>query len=269
MSYHLINSIHMRKAPLAAVQNNQINAGFWDIVAKGPSAALPYEITAEGIAIIQINGALASADIPYWYYYADMSYENIIATIKHAVNHAEVSAILLKVNSPGGTVTGCAEAAAMIDKLAEKKPIWAHCEMACSAAYWLASATNRILLPVTGMAGSIGVICTHFEYSQHLEKIGIKATPIFSGDTKAYGNPYERLSDEALADIQNDMDILRGAFVSAVSKYRSLDASAVKGTEAKTFIGPDAVNIGLADDVVFYSDTVALMMRDLLSNQTP
>src|ERR1700680_4006052 len=163
----------------------------WDSFDYSPPdglASLDFDVV-DGTAVIPVNGALASAQIPYWYAMADLTYENLIAAVSEAANDGEVERILLRVNSPGGTVTGCAEAAALLDKLSEQVPIWAHCQMADSAAYWLASAANRNIVDPTGEAGSIGTIMTHMDMSKMLAEWGVDVTHIFSGDKKAAGSP--------------------------------------------------------------------------------
>jgi signal peptide peptidase SppA len=233
----------------------------WDSFDYSPPdglASLDFDVV-DGTAIISVNGALASAQIPYWYAMADLTYENLIAAVSEAANDGEVERILLRMNSPGGTVTGCAEAAALLDKLAEQVPIWAHCQMADSAAYWLASAANRIIVDPTGEAGSIGTIMTHTDMSKMLAEWGIDVTHIFSGDKKADGSPYEPLSKDALARFQAEVDYLRGIFVDSVSGYRQMDSKALMDTQADTYIGQMAVDAGLADETGFFNDVLNAM----------
>jgi capsid assembly protease len=215
---------------------------------------------AGGTAIIPVRGALISAEIPYWFYFGDTSYEAMAATVEHAVANSEVERVLLQINSPGGTVTGCAAAASRIDVASSgDKPVWAQCSMADSAAYWIASATNRIIVDPTGEVGSIGVITTHVDMSKMLEEWGIKVTHIFSGSHKADGSPYAPLSDSAKDSIQADIDQLRTLFVDGVAAYRRMDAGAVRKTEALTFIGATAVSEGLADETGFLNEVLQTM----------
>lgn len=220
-----------------------------------------------GIGVIHVKGGLASEQIPGWSWFADQSYDAFIRCVETAVNDPDITKVLIAFNSPGGTVTGCAEAAAKLDALSEKKEIWSHCQMADSAAYWLASATNHIIVDPTGEVGSIGVIMTHFDVSKLLEDWGVKVTHIFSGDRKADGTPYQPLSEEASAQFKADMDYLRGLFVQAVSAYRLADELDIHKTQALTYIGAQALSTGLADSTGFFSD-VLKEMADSASQQT-
>jgi signal peptide peptidase SppA len=212
-----------------------------------------------GVAVIPIRGGLVSAQIPGWRSYAATTYESIVATLEKAVADPTISKILLSINSPGGSVTGCAEAAAQIDALSEKKPISCYCAMADSAAYWLAAATNKIIVDPTGEVGSIGVIMTHIDVSKALEDFGVKVTHIFSGARKADGTPYQPLSGDAEAKFKADMDHLRGVFVGSVAALRNMDADQVSQTEAMTYKGKQAVDAGLADDTGFFTEVLNQM----------
>lgn len=214
-----------------------------------------YELC-DDTAIIQVRGALASCQMGGWYCFAATTYESLVATVEEAVQNSSVARILLHVNSPGGTVLGCAEAAQRLDQLANQKPLWVQAAQADSAAYWLASAANRIIVDPTGEVGSIGVIMSHWDFSKALENFGIKITDIFAGSHKADGSPWSPLSDDALKRFQGDCQYLRGLFVDAVATYRQMDADTVSKTEALTYIGKNAVSAGLADDCSFLRETL-------------
>lgn len=234
-----------------------------------PDGCASRDYTVEGgIAVIPVHGTLVSAQIPCWFYYGDLTYENLTATIARAIEDASVRSVVLQINSPGGTVTGCAEAAALIDGYAKIKPIVASCSMADSAAYWLASACNEITVDPTGEVGSIGVICSHTDYSKLLEEWGIKTTLIFSGSHKADGSPYDPLTPEAKQSIQAEMDYLRGIFVASVAAMRGMSPDDVSATEALTYKGEQAVEKGLADNSQFHHQTMADMAGHLTTLAT-
>lgn len=238
-----------------------------DLDASG-SEASDYDVV-NGTAVIPVRGTLVSTQIAGWYWYGGCTYEGLIATVERAVNDPDVARVLMAFNTPGGTVTGCAEAAAKLDILSGRKDIWAHCNMADSAGYWLASATNRIIVDPTGEVGSIGVITTHTDMSKMLEEWGIDVTHIFSGAHKADGSPYAPLSDSAKERIQGDIDHLRGVFVDSVASYRQVGRDALMNTEALTYIGTLAVDSGLADDTGFFTDVLNAMAEQIASGVVP
>jgi len=236
-------------------------------VAPEATDSLPYSIYGD-IGVIEVGGSLASGSIPYWYFMADVAYEGIIATIDELKANPQIQTIVIAWNSPGGTVTGCAETAAAIRERAANIEIISFCRMADSAAYWLASATDKIYLDPTGEVGSIGVIMTHIDMSKMLEEWGIKATHIISGSHKADGSPYQELSESAQTRLQAEVDLLRGLFAEHVSLNRGLSLDEVLATEALTYIGQQAVAIKLADDTGFLSDVIAQLSGSTETIQT-
>lgn len=244
-------------AAAQAMPQERMAGGFMQWITEIGREPMDYSII-DRVALIDIHGAICSAQIPFWLFYGDVTYESIVETLKHAVADPDADAVILRFNSPGGTVTGCAEAAAAIDRIASgSKPVIAHAQMADSAAYWLASATNKIVVDPTGEVGSIGVICMHADYSKLYDEYGIKITAISSGAHKPDGNPYAPLTDQALQRFQADMDYLRGQFVGSVAKYRGLPEKQIRATEALTYIGAQAVTAGLADETGFFDDLLA------------
>lgn len=258
MTYFLMNMAHaemylprMRAAFKEASVDKADAFWSWDIDGE---SALEYKVE-NGVAVVDVKGAIASAQIPLWFFYADLTYENIVETVKDAVNDPDVTSVILRISSPGGTVLGCAEAAAQIDALSQgEKPVVAFAHMADSAAYWLAAATNAIYVDPTGEVGSIGVITWHYDYSKFYEDIGIAVTPLKAGRHKDDGHPFAPLTDQARARIEAEIEYLRDRFAENVSVFRGMKFDDVKKTEAITYIGQLGVDAGLADEVMYFKD---------------
>ncbi len=220
----------------------------------------------DGIAEISIAGILADDSWPDWWWYGHDGYGAIEARVQAALADDRVEAILLKINSPGGVVSGAwalAETVFNGSARAGGKPIWAVAEMADSAGYWIGSAADRLFVTATGEAGSIGVITTHVDISKMLEMFGETVTHIFAGAHKADGSMYQPLSDSAKAAIQAEIDATYDAFVAAVARNRSLAPAAVKATQALVFIGQAAVDAGLADAVMHPGEARAALLAEL------
>lgn len=130
--------------------------------------------------------------------------------------------------------------------------------MACSAAYAIASGARRIVSTPTGVSGSIGVVLLHVDYSKALDKAGVTPTFIFAGARKVDGNPYEPLSKGVKSNLQDEVDRFYDLFVSTVAQGRKgLTEKAIRGTEARTFIGQAAKDAGLVDDIGTFEDALA------------
>ena len=146
------------------------------------------------------------------------STERLGHQIDAAVNDDSIKTIILDIDSPGGSVAGVPEVADKIFKARDKKPVVAVANsMAASAAYWIGSAAQELVVIPSGMVGSIGVISAHTDVSKFEENQGFKTTLITAGKFKAEGNMFEPLGTEALESIQSVVDEYYDSFVSAVA----------------------------------------------------
>jgi signal peptide peptidase SppA len=205
-----------------------------------------YEVL-NGVAIIPVMGVLLQRLGP-WSYGCATGYDGIRMNIAQALVDPEVAAIALHVNSPGGEVAGCFDLVDAIHAARGIKPMHAIlAEHAYSAAYAIASATDRIVVPRTGGTGSIGVIAVHAEFSRLLEEEGIAVTIFQHGARKADGSPYQPLPDPARERFQRDIDAMGELFIATVARNRGLAAETIRGMQAATYRGEEGVRLGLAD----------------------
>ncbi|MBB5414099.1 S49 family peptidase [Paraburkholderia atlantica] len=222
-----------------------------------------YDVVA-GVAIIPITGTLVQKS-GYMRPVCGMTgYDGIRANLSMALEDDGVQAIMLDIDSGGGEVAGCFDLVDAIYNARGRKPIWAVLsECAYSAAYAIASAADRIIVPRTGGTGSVGVICAHVDFSKALAKEGVTVTMIHYGDRKADGSEYVPLSDAALARFQADVDAMGELFVATVARNRNLSAAKVRDTQATTFLGADGVEIGFADAVMAPDEAFRSLLAEL------
>ena len=180
-----------------------------------------------------------------------VSYEGLATQLRAAAADPRVKRILLDVNSPGGEAAGMTDIAALVRAIAAEKPVVTVANsMMCSAAYGLCSGASRIVTTDLGVVGSIGVVMMHADYSGALDKAGIAVTLIHEGEHKVDGNPFEALPEAVRDDFQTECAKYYSAFVDCVAVGRSgLSKDAIRATEARTYLGREAVELGLADDV--------------------
>ncbi|WP_069267415.1 S49 family peptidase [Paraburkholderia nodosa] len=228
-----------------------------------PAVYRPYDVN-EGVARIPVEGTLVHKLGTLHPFSGMTGYDGIRVLLKMALEDEEVRAIMLDIDSPGGEVAGCFDLCDAIYAARGQKPIWSVLtESAYSAAYAIASATDRIIVPRTGGVGSVGVICMHVDMSQALSKAGIDVTLIHYGSRKADGNEFNPLTKDALSRFQADVDAMGEIFVRTVARNRGLKTAAVRDTEAGTYLGAAGVEVGFADAVMAPDEAFASLLDEL------
>lgn len=188
------------------------------------------------------------------------SVQKLTAQFRTALKDPNVKAIVLDVDSPGGSVDGIAELASEIYDARKTKTVVAVANtQAASAAYWLASAAKELVVAPSGQVGSIGVFGAHEDLSKHLENDGVHISLISAGKYKVEGNPYEPLSDEARAAMQAKVDGYYSMFTKAVARGRGVAQAKVKDGfgQGRMEMAPDAVAQGMADWIGTLDDVLA------------
>lgn len=218
----------------------------------------------DGVAIVPVSGTLAHKYGSIQPYSGMTGYDGIVARVNFAMNDPDVRGVMLDFDSPGGQVAGCFDAADIIARCSKDKPIWSlGYDMHCSAAQALSSACSRRLITQTGVAGSVGVVMAHTNIEQLLKKNGTEITLIHSGAHKVDGNPYQALPEDVKTRFQAEIDQTRQMFAQKVADNIGMSLQAVLDTEAATYTGQDAVDVGFADEVVNGADAVGLMIEHL------
>lgn len=213
-----------------------------------------------GIAVIQVEGTLV-----HKFGWLDpisgmTGYDGMTRKLRDAMADPDIHGIWLDINSPGGTVAGMH---AFIEELAlssasanpNGKPIYAYVnEMACSAAYAVASSCDQIYGPEDAMVGSIGTLAMHFELTKALDEEGVAVTVFRSGERKARGGPYEELDEEFVTKLQDSLDRSRDRFAEFVEMGRPMTLEQIMATEGEWYEGSQAVELGLMDAVLSEAD---------------
>jgi len=181
-----------------------------------------------------------------------------------------IDAIILNVDSPGGVVNGIAEVAQKIFEARGKKPIVAVANtLAASAAYWIATATDELIVSPSGRVGSIGVFAVHEDISKALENEGVRTSLISAGKYKTEGNPYEALTEEARASIQSSVNETYEMFIETVARHRNVKVADVRYGfgEGRVVSAQQAVTLGMADRVETLEQTIERLLQNLPSEQ--
>lgn len=227
----------------------------------------PAALLAQGVAIVQIDGPLVQRGSWCWDGYAQVQERFMRATLD-----PRVRAVVLRLNSPGGVVSGLFEACRQMRAIATQAgvPVLAYAdERACSAAYALACVADEIWLPSSGEVGSVGIIATYFDETRALELEGVRAVVLVSGKCKADGNRNVPITEEMIVRLRRPVDQLAEQFAAWVAERRRMTPAAVLGQEAAVWMGAEALSAKLADRVGSLSECLAVALARAQANKSP
>lgn len=235
------------------------------------SAVRPPRPRGDAVAIIPVHGAITQhGGGLFEMLFGGVSVDGIAADFRAALAEDEVRAVLLDIDSPGGSVFGVSELADEIYRARGKKPIYAIANgTAASAAYWLGAAADEFYVTPSGLAGSIGVFAVHVDISEMAAREGMKPTIVSAGKYKTEGNEFEPLGDDARGAVQERIDDYYGLFVSDIARFRGTTEAKVRGGygEGRVLTAKAAVSAGLADKVMSYQQAVARTQAPALASR--
>jgi protease IV len=198
----------------------------------GPAGFLPH------VARVSVSGVITD----------DRKMQELIDKV---AKDDQVKAVILDIDSPGGTTTGGEAMYDAIRRLAEKKPVVAVCgTLATSAAYIVALATDRIFVYGNTITGSVGVIFQWANVTQLLDTLGIKVEEVKSGPLKAVPSPFEPTDEQARQMTEEMVQDAKLWFFDLVEKRRKISLQTVPGlTEGRIYSGRQAVELKLVDQI--------------------
>lgn len=220
----------------------------------------PYEVV-DGVAIISASGVIAKKMNLFQQISGGISTEKLTADFKNALSDPSVNAIVLVLDSPGGSVDGIFELTDLIYSARDVKTILSVAYgTAASAAYLLASAASQIYASdVATIVGSIGVVATHKDTSEKDNKDGL-VTEIYRGKYKRIVTSGP-LTEEGRQSMEEKVDYFYSLFIDAVARNRGVTAetvlNAMSTDVADYFIGKQAVDAGLIDGIASLDQVIA------------
>ena len=196
-------------------------------------------------AVIEIKGEIASG--------ADASAEFIVAAMRAAFEDDGAKAVVLLLNSPGGSPV---QAGIVYDEIRRlkaryKKPVYAVVEESCaSAAYYIAAGADRIFVDKASIVGSIGVLMDGFGFTGLMDKLGVERRLMTAGENKGFLDPFSPQTDKQRAYAQAMLDQIHRQFIDAVKLGRGARLKETPELFSGLFwTGQQAVDLGLADQL--------------------
>jgi signal peptide peptidase SppA len=214
----------------------------------------------DGVAIISVNGVVGHKFSSFLNSSGVTSIDVFTRLMNETSGRKDVDAIVLEVDSPGGTVTGVPEAAQAVERANQQKPVIAFAEgQMASAAYWLAVASEAIFTSPSADVGSVGVYLALLDTSRENELRGRKTELFKAGTLKGIGIPGTSLTDEQRAYLQETVDEIYEWFTRDVRSNREVSDETMQG---QTFMGARAVDVGLADRIGTIDDAIDFARRE-------
>lgn len=174
-----------------------------------------------------------------------------LRTLRELAEDGRVKALLLRIDSPGGTVVASEELHRQVRAIAERIPVVAVLgQTAASGGYMVALGADRIVAREGTVTGSIGVLMQTADVSGLLRKLGVSMEQIRSVPLKAVPNPLEPLTDEGRRAVREIIEDMHAMFVGMVAERRGLDADrALRVSDGRVYTGRQALPLGLVDEL--------------------
>jgi protease-4 len=228
------------------------------------------EETVEGkgsskILLLDLSGVF-SEDVPSFSIGTPPPRVPLLARVREELRKAEederVKALIVRINSPGGTITASdiLYHELLAFKARKKVPVIAAImDVGASGGYYAALAADTIVVNPTTITGSIGVVMVTVNAQGLLEKIGVTPLAIKSGPMKDAGSPFRSLTPAEHAVFQGVIDEMYGRFVELIAQSRKMPADRVRGfADGRIYTAEQALRLGLVDRVGYLEDVVAL-----------
>jgi signal peptide peptidase SppA len=236
-----------------------------EIEAKREAATKAIKKVTGKVAVLRLRGPVEQHDSDYLWWVGGTSTELFGRAFEEVIRDSSVSAVVIDIDSPGGSVPGTPELADKIYKARAVKPIYAVANsMAASAALWIATAATEFIVTPSGEAGSHGVWTAHADYSKALEMQGVKVSLVSAGTYKVEGNPWEELTEEAREEMQRGVDQIFGDFTKALALHRGVSTKEVlaKYGQGRMLFAKDALAAGLVDRISTLDDLLTKLTGD-------
>lgn len=181
-----------------------------------------------------------------------------------SLEDSRASAVLLRIDSPGGTTTGSEAVHEAVRKLSAKKPVVAVVDgLAASGGYIVALGSDRIVARQTSLVGSIGVLFQFPNLARLMDTIGVKVEEVKSSPLKAAPNPFEPASPEAIAALKRVVDDNYDWFKRLVRERRNLaDPELASVSDGRVHSGRQAIALKLVDEMGGEAEAIAWLERE-------
>lgn len=231
-----------------------------------PEASPLKEYTLQGsgkdkVLLVPIDGFISDERNEGFLQSSPSMLQEVVATLRKAARDESVRAVVLKIDSPGGTVTASDLLYEEIREFREKtgvKVVASMMSVAASGGYYIALPADHIVAHPTTVTGSIGVVFFQPKVSGLMDKIGVEVEVSKSGEMKDMGSPFRQSTGEETRIMQDLTGKLGKRFIDLVAEHRKLGGDRLKeAASARVYLGGDALELGLVDSLGSPKDAIA------------
>jgi len=228
----------------------------WQVLAHNQTSTT---ISTPHTALVNIKGEIADG--------GDASAENVVASMRAALEDSGSQGLILLINSPGGSPVqaGIISDEILRLKAIHQKPIYAVVEESCaSAAYYIAASADKIYVDKASIVGSIGVLMDGFGFTGLMDKLGVERRLMTAGENKGFLDPFSPQTEAQKKHAQTMLNHIHSQFIAVVKKGRGDRLKETPDMFSGLFwTGQQAVELGLADDF----GSIDQVARDVLKAQ--
>ena len=212
------------------------------------------------VLIIPIRGIISDSTKKGVLYDMPSMVQEIVSQLRIAEKDEEIRAVLLKIDSPGGSTTASDilyHEIMAFKKRTGAKVVAAMMDIAASGGYYVSLPSDLIIAHPTTVTGSIGVIFIRPELTDIMGKIGLDIEVIKSGQNKDMGSPFRQSTEEEQKIFQGLINELGGRFINLVAKHRKIDQNILSDiSTARVYLAREALQLGLVDKIGYLNDAV-------------
>ena len=213
------------------------------------------------VLVIPIRGIISDAPRRQFITTWPSMVQEIVSQLRKAEDDPEVKAVLLKIDSPGGSVIASDLIYNEIMAFKQRKKakvVAAMMGVAASGGYYIALPADFILAHPTTVTGSVGVLFLNPNVSGLMEKIGVDVNVSKTGDNKDMGSPFRQATEEEQGIIQDIVDRLGAQFLDHIAEHRKLEPNRLKEiSSARIYLADDALKLGMVDSIGYLDEAVS------------
>jgi len=198
------------------------------------------------VALIKVEGVIVTNGDSFLG--STVQSSEVVSFIEEANKNRGIDAILLEINSPGGSAVASLAIVEAIEH--SQKPVVAYVrDSGASGGYWVGSAADKLYASPLSIVGSVGVTAAHLEFTGLIERYNVTYRKLTAGEFKDIGSPFRSMSEEEMERLQEKLDVMHQYFLDSVQENRNFDDTTMEElSKADFYVGLQAKELGLIDD---------------------